>query len=161
MSTKRKVGSAKASTIEANREKLIEDSRKYVEDNRESVKRSRRRHYDATRETKRKADRQYREANPEKKQEYDRLRRARKLGQLGTMTPGIKHKLWERQKRRCAGPGCGIRIVWADAHLDHYIAVAKGGLYDDANFQVLCAPCNCSKGAKDPIEWAQSRGLLL
>ena len=125
------------------------------------MKRSRRRHYDATRETKRKADRQYREANPEKKQEYDRLRRARKLGQLGTVTPGIKRKLWERQKRRCAGPGCGKQIGWAAAFLDHYVSLKKGGLDDDANFQVLCGPCNSSKGARDPLEFAQSRGALL
>ena len=77
------------------------------------------------------------------------------------MTSGIKRKLWEQQKRRCAGPGCGKRLELADAHLDHYIPVYSGGLYDDANFQVLCAECNLSKGAKDPFEFARSRGALL
>ena len=100
-------------------------------------------------------------ANPEKGQEHSRRRRARKLGQLGTVTPGIKRKLWERQGRRCAGPGCGKQIKLAEAELDHYVAVTNGGLDDDANFQVLCVPCNRSKHARDPLDFAASRGFLL
>ena len=146
---------------EANREANRKYARMYREANPEKLRDARRRYYEAKREKVTEASSKWQKANPEKKGEINRRRRARKLGQLGTVTPGIKRELWERQKRRCAGPGCGKRIEFADARLDHYIAVAKGGLYDDANFQVLCAPCNGSKGAKDPIEWAQSRGSLL
>jgi hypothetical protein len=32
---------------------------------------------------------------------------------------------------------------------------------DKYNLQLLCAPCNLSKRAKDPIEFNQSLGLLL
>ena len=37
--------------------------------------------------------------------------------------------------------------------MDHILPVAKGGTNDDDNAQLLCAPCNQSKGAKTMAEW--------
>ena len=45
--------------------------------------------------------------------------------------------------------------------LDHIINHKAGGTDDLSNLQWLCAPCNLSKGAKDPIDFARERGLLV
>ena len=107
---------------------------------------------------------QWREANPEKCREIgrenSRRRRARKLDQLGTVTRTAAGIL-KAQGDRCAAPGCHRRIKLVDSHLDHIVPLASGGFHDDANLQVLCADCNLSKGAKDPFEFARSRGALL
>jgi hypothetical protein len=34
-------------------------------------------------------------------------------------------------------------------------------LNEARNIQLLCEPCNLSKQDKDPIEWAQSCGVLI
>ena len=35
-------------------------------------------------------------------------------------------------------------------HLDHIVPLAEGGINDVANLQLLCAPCNNSKGGHRP-----------
>lgn len=44
---------------------------------------------------------------------------------------------------------------------DHVIPLSKGGSHSAGNLVMACGSCNSSKGAKDPIEFAQSIGLLL
>lgn len=44
--------------------------------------------------------------------------------------------------------------------LDHIAPLARGGAHDVGNAQMICKSCNSSKCAKDPIAFAQSRGLL-
>lgn len=61
-----------------------------------------------------------------------------------------------RAGRKCAY--CGSR---KSLTIDHIKAIARGGTNAIRNIQFACLSCNMSKGAKDPIEFAQSRGLLL
>ncbi len=42
-------------------------------------------------------------------------------------------------------------------HLDHVIALARGGPHCPANFRPACAACNLSKGDKPLYEWLASR----
>ena len=86
------------------------------------------------------------------------IRKARKLGQLGSVSPGIKSKLRESQGDKCLY--CKKSLGRGKVHLDHVMPLALGGLHDDANLQVICSRCNGSKGAKHPIEFARSRGML-
>lgn len=44
---------------------------------------------------------------------------------------------------------------------DHVIPIARGGKHEAENLVMACFPCNRSKGAKDPLEYAQSIGRLL
>jgi 5-methylcytosine-specific restriction endonuclease McrA len=63
-----------------------------------------------------------------------------------------------RQKWLCAVCAGDLRD---GKHLDHIIPIAAGGGSVAGNFQWLCQPCNLAKSARNPIEFMQSRGLLL
>jgi 5-methylcytosine-specific restriction endonuclease McrA len=125
------------------------------------------------REKWRKRYRVWREANPEKAREYSRRyarehpenrtaiklrRRARKVNAEGCHTADDIKRLLELQKRKCAS--CGIPIA-GGYHVDHIVALSKGGSNDPYNLQILCPTCNWSKGAKDPIRFAQENQRLL
>jgi 5-methylcytosine-specific restriction endonuclease McrA len=49
----------------------------------------------------------------------------------------------------------------AGYELDHIVPLASGGRTERTNLQLLCMPCNRSKGAKNPTDFMQQRGLLL
>ena len=109
-----------------------------------------------------KAKRQAYYARPETKElksEYANRRRARHLAQMGQVSYRIKSLLKESQGNRCAFCKCSLKRK--KAHLDHVVPLARGGLHDDSNLQILCSNCNHRKGAKDPIVFAQENGRLL
>lgn len=69
-------------------------------------------------------------------------------------------EILRRQKYKCAECGVSVKSK-ADRHIDHVMPIALGGTNWPWNLQVLCPRCNLSKGAKHPIDFAQSRGRLL
>ena len=83
--------------------------------------------------------------------------RARKAGNGGNFTADDVVEIHKRQKGRCASCRCHLD----EFEIDHIHPVVLGGTSDPANLQLLCMPCNRSKGGKHPIAWAQSKGLLL
>lgn len=99
------------------------------------------------------------EANPELHRESraarDRTRRARRKGASGSHTAAETLSLLEAQKHRCAY--CGADLRKTKPHLDHIVALSRGGSNDKTNLQWLCAPCNMAKGATDPLQFAQER----
>ncbi len=96
---------------------------------------------------------------PEKARENCRARRARLIGAYGVISSGIETTLHERQKGKCAC--CKSRLKVGNVHLDHVKPLVKGGLHEDLNLQLLCATCNLKKGARDSVDFMQSRGFLL
>lgn len=88
-----------------------------------------------------------------------RTRRARLLGAEGSHTHADLAAIFERQGGKCAL--CACSLAKAKVEVDHIIPLARGGHNGPANLQYLCRPCNRAKSAKDPIEFAQERGLLL
>lgn len=98
-------------------------------------------------------------ANPELRRIQVQNRRARLRENGGALSRGIEAKLLALQKGLCAC--CKADLRKATPHLDHIVPVSKGGLHADENIQLLCASCNHSKSAKDPIDFMQSRGFLL
>lgn len=89
--------------------------------------------------------------------DWDR-RRVRKLSAEGSYTVAEADRIRAAQKDKCAA--CGTRLK-GGGHLDHIVALARGGSNWPSNLQWLCAPCNLTKSARDPIEFMQSRGKLL
>lgn len=63
-----------------------------------------------------------------------------------------------KQKYKCACCRADLRTGY---HKDHIVPLKAGGTNDILNIQLLCKPCNLSKGAKHPIDFMQQRGFLL
>lgn len=101
---------------------------------------------------------EWREANPEAVRVHRRRRRARLKGGGGSHTADEIATLYDEQDGRCANPRCRASLA-AERQADHIIPLAGGGSDAIGNIQLLCPPCNQSKGALDPFEWARRLGI--
>lgn len=86
------------------------------------------------------------------------LRRARRRGAGGAFTAAEVDALLKNQRGCCAW--CGASLA-GGFHRDHRVSLAAGGSNEISNIDLLCAPCNLRKGAKDPLAWAAENGRLL
>lgn len=114
--------------------------------------------------------RKWREENPQWRAEWlkqhpdhhrvtQHNRRARKRAAGGKMSQSDVDQILRSQKWKCAY--CRVKLTRKTLHLDHIVALAKGGSNYPSNHQATCSPCNLRKQARDPIEFAQSLGMLL
>ena len=102
--------------------------------------------------------RKWRQNNPEKSAVHWRNRRARKRAAEGFHTDLDITRIRALQKDRCAC--CSVKLK-GKGHVDHVIALSKGGSNWPRNIQLLCASCNMSKHNIDPISFMQSMGRLI
>lgn len=77
-------------------------------------------------------------------------RRARLRGAEGSHTAAEIKSLYEQQGGRCR---CCDASLSNGYHSDHVVPLARGGSNWIVNIQLLCPPCNLSKGAKMPNAW--------
>lgn len=153
-----KIRVAKAQHRKDNSEKVRSYRVNYRKDNLEKIK-SYEVNYRKDNSEKRKSYAvNWRKANPEKRRSYEQNRRARKKNNGGKISPDLAKKLYEKQKGKCI---CCKQSLGKDYHLDHIMPLALGGNNEDWNIQLLKTSCNLQKGAKHPVEYMQSRGLLL
>jgi deoxyribose-phosphate aldolase len=105
---------------------------------------------------------EWKAANPERhaanKRNYKRNRRAKKKSAGGIHTSNDIKQLLSSQKGKCI---CCKSSIANNYHVDHVIPLALGGRNDKLNLQILCPTCNIRKGAKHPIDFMQSIGMLL
>jgi len=99
----------------------------------------------------------YRQNNRERYRSHVRNRRA-KLKTNGEHSHKDIDFLWDQQRGRCAYCKCRLDNGY---HVDHVIAVSKGGSNGRKNLQLTCQTCNVRKHNKDPVVYAQQNGLLL
>lgn len=97
-------------------------------------------------------------ANPLAKRVQTIRRRARLRAADGRHTAAELQTLMQRQRNKCASCKDPLKDGF---DVDHIVPLSKGGSNDILNIQLLCHSCNRSKGAKDPLEWAQANGRLL
>lgn len=157
---------------EKNREHKRQANAKWAADNPDKVRHSQREHYRRNLETQRERSREkhraraevekvygreYRQKFPEKHRTKEARRRAAKARVGGSFTDADIAEIVKLQRGRCAY--CKAKLT--RKHNDHIICLARGGSNSRRNIQVTCQPCNLSKGAKDPIDFAQSLGLLI
>lgn len=96
--------------------------------------------------------------NPEKAKAIQKnckhKRRSKNRGQI----KAIELSQWASlQKKVCHW--CGIKCSVYE--IDHRFPLSKGGEHSLRNLVIACRPCNRKKGARCPIEFAQSLGNLL
>lgn len=130
----------------------------YRDKNPEKEKERLRRYREKNRETINAKAKERRKANPEKVKEIDRrskrnnpetvLKSYAKRKSYGDLSlpKGTIATMMARQNGKCNA--CG-RCIRKKRHVDHIVALAKGGTHEISNLQLLCVPCNCAKGAKD------------
>jgi 5-methylcytosine-specific restriction endonuclease McrA len=108
----------------------------------------------------REANTKFYRANVAKHRAWGRNYKARKRGSTGAHTAAEVAEILKAQGHRCAY--CRTDLHKAKRHVDHIQPLARGGSNDRTNLQWLCAPCNLSKGAKDPVQFVQQElGRLL
>jgi HNH endonuclease len=71
----------------------------------------------------------------------------------GSFTHSDILKLLREQKGLCNGCGVGINRRYT---VDHIIARSRGGSNNKKNLQLLCGPCNSSKGDRSMVEWVRN-----
>ena len=141
---------------EKNPGKNKEYCNRYYRDNKSKFIENNRRWVAANRERARETIKKWLKAHPESKRAYKHNRRAKIAENGGTFSARDIAIMYDRQKNRCAA--C---IKERKLQIDHIIAVANGGSSDPSNLQLLCGPCNRSKGRKDAMTWAREHGRLL
>lgn len=130
----------------------------YLEANRERIIRRTRAYYENNRERRMKEAKEWKKRNPELakaiKQNYTHRRRAQVLAGVSSSELAA----WKKaQKKVCYWCGCACAKGFV---IDHYQPLAKGGKHELENLVLACRPCNARKSAKDPLEFAASRGRL-
>lgn len=97
-------------------------------------------------------------ANQQAVTTHHRNRKARKRNAEGSHTAADIQQLLILQKSKCAV--CRVSIA-KGYHVDHVIPLALNGGNGKDNLQLLCPHCNLSKNAQHPVDFMQSRGMLL
>lgn len=142
----------------ANRERHRATSKAWRAANSERAKARDRAYHQTHLKENRTRARQWQIDNPDRVRANIENRRARLAGAKGFHTAEDTAAIRRAQGNRCAY--CRERLG-RKAHLDHIRALINGGSNWPRNLQWLCIPCNLSKGARDEIEFARSKGLLL
>lgn len=142
----------------ANLDKVRAESRSYRSANSEAIAKRKRDRYAENPLKQRQAASKWAKSNPTAVCIIQRARRARKINADGVHTAADIDTIRKAQKDRCAY--CRVKLRGA-GHVDHVIALSKGGSNWPSNLQLLCRPCNISKSARDPLAFAQSLGKLL
>ena len=110
----------------------------------------------------REVEKKYWGDHPEKRAVKNQRRRARLTGSY-IATPDLLERAYVFIRNT---PGlkcywCGFRVAMGKRHVDHIIPLVRGGSHSPANLCCSCAPCNLSKGAKLPEEFATQGELTL
>lgn len=156
----------------SNKEEINSRQKLYLLNNKEKVNRLRKNRYEKNREvmlarqkkwrTENKelfysGIQKWRKENPEAVVAQSHRKRAIKQKSEGDFSKKDIAAIHKLQGGKCA---C-CRIKLKKYHVDHIVAISNGGSNWPSNLQLLCQSCNCSKGAKDPIDFMRSRGFLI
>ncbi len=82
--------------------------------------------------------------------------RAANYGYKGQLTALDLRRAFEESGGSCYW--CDIDVSNELYHIDHYVPLVLGGPNIFSNLRISCQPCNSSKSAKDPLEFATQIG---
>lgn len=158
----------------ANPQKVAASIRKYYSNNKQAILKYLANKYKDNREIFLEKDREWREknvelhranakrwreSNPDKARISSRNKRCMRKSAEGRHTLSDINYIRRKQNGKCVY--CKVKLCFVVEHVDHIIAISKGGSNWPSNIQLLCAPCNMKKHNKHPIEFANQIGLLL
>ena len=101
---------------------------------------------------------EYRKKNPDIYKAANANRRARRRDAGGTYTAKDIRALYQTQDARCVYCDASLAEKY---HADHIMPLSRGGSNYIENIQLLCPPCNLSKGARDPEYFKRLREIPL
>lgn len=111
-----------------------------------------------TREKQAEWNRNWVKNNKEKRRAIPQNYKAKRRAQEESGVSSLQLAEWkEKQIKKCYW--CGSECIH-NYHVDHYIPLSKGGLHELDNMVISCPHCNLTKNAKDPYEFALSKGML-
>lgn len=145
--------------VEESMEKVAASKARYYQENKERCLELSRRHRNANKDQYREMARKWREKNRDYVRLKNRMRKQKIKNAEGSHTVDDVKRILEMQKRKCAA--CYKKLEGENYHVDHIVPLALGGSNWARNLQILCPPCNMSKGAKAPEEFYTARGFLL
>lgn len=150
-----------------------EKRKEFVIQNPEAVSAANARHYYANREAmieraarsskenperNRANARQYYARHKDKYSTHSRNRKARARNADGHHTAKQIKEMFAKQGGKCANCKASLK---GGQHVDHIMPLSRGGSNWISNIQLLCPPCNLTKKAKLPEEWARMNGRLV
>ena len=136
---------------QANPERHREQVRQWRQANAERSREQDRQRYQKNVERHRETARQWKQANRERVATKGIRRRYPGLN-AGEIPIGWYGDQLQWQDGKCAG--CSGKFTSAfKPTMDHIVPLKKGGDNDPTNLQLLCQPCNASKGARSEHEW--------
>jgi len=147
-----KIKAQKAASYRKNREKTLQHQKEWLAANREEVSKRRKAARPAKREQLNAKMREWAKANRPKMRIHERRRRDRERGATGSHTYADIKALEVSQGMLCANPYCKVSLV-GGYHIDHIMPIVLDGTDNADNLQLLCGPCNLSKGDLHPVEW--------
>lgn len=143
---------------DANAEKRRLTKKLWRQNNREEYNAKRRAAYIVNPERVLGYTRRWNAKNPDNLRASRHRRVARKRNAQGSHSAADIKEIKKQQRQKCA---ICMALLKNSCHIDHIVALSKGGSNDRRNIQLLCAPCNLKKGTKDMIEVMQGRGMLI
>jgi 5-methylcytosine-specific restriction endonuclease McrA len=167
-----KVKRARDAAYERDRERIKARSRDWHHANKDRASERSKQYRDANAAVLLEKKREYWDANRDQLAEKRRLRfrqdpeyraralarakstKAKRKGAEGSFTAADIESIYQSQSGRCAGCGLDLSI---SCQADHKLPLSRGGTNWPSNIQLLCQPCNRSKGAKTPEEWKGPR----
>jgi 5-methylcytosine-specific restriction endonuclease McrA len=134
----------------ANRDRLLDRSKRWGRDNKERKLKYQREYYAKNRERIRVEQKAYRQDNPEVDRNLRRLKRVRRkeLGVIDLTTQEWLEVLecFDYCCAYCFQSGVGLTQ-------DHVVPISKGGNHTKSNVVPACVTCNSSKHARDLNSW--------
>ena len=97
-------------------------------------------------------------ANPWRRRASSARYRAIKLGAIGSHTTADIKALLLEQNNQCKAIWCGSSLE-NGYHVDHIVALSRGGSNGVENLQVLCPRCNLQKHTMFMQEWSLKNGI--
>ena len=134
----------------ANLEKIAAQKKAWSEKNADH-KRAKRREWGIQ---KRDMDNSAKYAWEKRNRDYRRTVDHQRRNAEGKFTRDDMQKMFSEQCGRCKSCDADISSGY---EIDHIMPISKGGTNWPSNLQLLCKPCNRSKGSKHPADWVPEK----